>query len=37
MFHTERKRARLRGLGHAPYPEDERRFNTAVSDFLLGA
>ncbi|TGN40209.1 alpha/beta fold hydrolase [Marinobacter confluentis] len=26
----------LRGLGHAPYIEDPRRFNAAVSDFLLG-
>jgi pimeloyl-ACP methyl ester carboxylesterase len=26
----------LRGLGHAPYIEDARRYNAAVSDFLLG-
>lgn len=27
----------LRGLGHAPYIEDARRYNAAISDFLLGA
>lgn len=26
----------LKGLGHAPYIEDARRYNAAVSDFLLG-
>lgn len=26
----------LKGLGHAPYLEDARRFNAAVSEFLLG-
>jgi len=26
----------LKGLGHAPYLEDARRYNAAVSDFLIG-